>query len=37
MVGTVGNAIEVNDIDAAWTIEKKIDLSRHQLAQVLSV
>lgn len=37
MVGTVGNTIQVNDIDAAWTIEKRIDLSRHQLAQVLSI
>ncbi len=36
MVGVAGTGTRVCDIDAAWTIEKKIDLNLHLLAQVLS-
>lgn len=36
MVGVSANAIQKCDIDAAWEIEKKIDLSLYQLAHTLA-
>lgn len=36
MVGVAGERIQVCDIDAAWTIEKRINLDLYQLAQVLA-
>lgn len=37
MVGVSGGSVQVCDIDAAWTIEKRINLNLHELAQVLSI
>lgn len=36
MVGLSAGQIKVSDIDAAWKIPKRVDLSLHQLAQVLA-